>query len=83
MKIQVLPNLIKDIRQFSPAIRYLTEVFECYNTIFHLCLVLSNHLAPSHDVVNKFLSMEHLKHILSSGYWKEDGEWIQAGSKVK
>lgn len=82
MKLQVLPNLIEDIWQFGPTICYSTEVFECYNAIFHLCLVLSNHFAPSHDIANKFSSMEHSKHILSGGCWKEDGEWIQAGSKV-
>ena len=82
MKLQVLPNLLEDIRRFGPAIRYSTEVFECYNAIFRLCSVLSNHLAPSRDIANKFASMERLKHILSSGYWKENGEWIQAGSKV-
>jgi hypothetical protein len=47
MKLQILPNLIDDIHRFGPAIRYSTEIFECYNAIFRLCSVLSNHQALS------------------------------------
>jgi hypothetical protein len=83
MKLQVLPHLVDDIRRFGPAIRYSTEIFECYNAIFRLCSVLSNHQAPSRDIANKFASMDRLKHMLSGGYWKEDGEWVHAGLKVR
>ena len=79
MKLQVLPHLADDIHQFGPAIRYSTEIFECYNAIFRLCSVLSNHQAPSHDIANKFASMDCLKHMLSGGYWEEDDQWISAG----
>ena len=47
MKLQILPNLVEDIRRFSPAIWYSTEIFECYNAIFCLCSVLSNHQAQA------------------------------------
>jgi len=83
MKLQVLPNLVDDIRRFGPAIRYSTEIFECFNAIFRLCSVLSNHQAPSRDIANKFASMDQLKHMLSGGYWKVDNEWVRAGSKVR
>jgi hypothetical protein len=83
MKLQVLPNLVDDIRRFGPAIRYSTEIFECFNAIFRLCSVLSNHQAPSRDIANKFASMDRLKHMLSGGYWKVDNEWVRAGSKVR
>jgi len=83
MKLQVLPHLVGDIRRFGPAIRYSTEIFECYNAIFRLCSVLSNHQAPSRDIANKFASMDRLKHMLSGGYWKEDSEWVCAGLKVR
>lgn len=82
MKLQILPNLPDDIRRFGPAIRYATEGFECYNAIFRLCSVLSNHQAPSRDIANKFASMDRLKHILSGGYWKVEDEWVRAGPKV-
>jgi hypothetical protein len=84
MKLQILPNLVDDIRRFGPAIRYSTEIFECYNTIFRLCSVLSNHQAPSHDIANKFASMDQLKHILSGGYWETEKDgWVRAGPKVR
>lgn len=82
MKLQILPNLVDDIRRFGPAIRYSTEVFECFNAIFRLCSVLSNHLAPSRDIANKFASMDSLKHILSGGYWKSSEGWVCAGPRV-
>ena len=83
MKLQVLPNLVDDIRRFGPAIRYSTEIFECFNAIFRLCSVLSNHQAPSRNIADKFASMDRLKHMLSGGYWKVDNEWVRAGSKVR
>jgi hypothetical protein len=82
MKLQILPALIEDIRRFGPAIRYSTEVFECFNAIFRFCSILSNHQAPSRDIATKFASMDRLKHVLCGGFWKQEGEWIQAGPKV-
>jgi hypothetical protein len=82
MKLQLLPNLINDIRRFGPAIRYSTEIFECFNAIFRLCSVLSNHLAPSRDIATKFASMDRIKHMLSGGYWQVNGGWVQAGPNV-
>jgi hypothetical protein len=83
MKLQLLPSLPDDIRRFGPPIRYSTEIFECYNAIFRLCSVLSNHQAPSRDIANKFASMDRLKHILSGGYWEWEGKWVCAGPKVR
>jgi hypothetical protein len=82
VKLHLLPHLIEDIRRFGPAIRNSTEVFECFNAVFRLCSVFSNHLAPSHDIACKFASMDRLKHILSGGYWQKDGQWVQAGPNV-
>ncbi|TFK65723.1 hypothetical protein BDN72DRAFT_900421 [Pluteus cervinus] len=39
--------------------------------------------APSRDIATKFASMDRLKHILSGGYWKHDGKWVQAGQDVQ
>jgi hypothetical protein len=84
MKLQLLDDIIDDIRRHGPAIRFSTEIFECFNAIFRLCSVLSNHQAPSRDIAVKFASMDCVKHILSGGYWKKgDGTWIQAGEKVR
>lgn len=83
IKLHLLPHLKEDIRRFGPAIRNSTEVFECFNAIFRLCSILSNHQAPSRDIAWKFTSMDRLKHILSSGYWLQDGVWVQAGASVR
>ncbi|KAF8237494.1 hypothetical protein L208DRAFT_1421556 [Tricholoma matsutake] len=82
IKLHLLPHLVKDICHFGLAIQNSTEVFECFNAIFCLCSILSNHLAPSCDIASKFASMDWLKHILSGGYWQEDGEWVQASECV-
>jgi hypothetical protein len=83
MKLQLLADIIEDIRRHGPAIRFSTEVFECFNAIFRLCSVLSNHQAPSRDIAHKFASMDRVKHILSGGYWKQNDEWVQAGENVR
>ncbi len=84
VKLHLLPHLISDIRRFGPAIRFSTEVFECYNAVFRLCSIYSNHQAPSRDIALKFSSMDRIKHMLSGGYyWSEkDQRWIQAGTSI-
>ncbi|KAL1757677.1 hypothetical protein FB107DRAFT_289061 [Schizophyllum commune] len=81
IKLHLLPHLVDDIRRFGPAIRNSTEVFECFNAVFRLCSVLSNHHAPSRDIAIKLSSFDRVKHILSGGYWQENGQWVQ-GSKA-
>lgn len=83
IKLHILPHIIEDIKRFGPAIRNSTEVFECFNAIFRLCSVLSNHQAPSRDIALKFASMDCVKHILSGGFWQQDGAWVQAGRSVR
>ncbi|KAJ7853452.1 hypothetical protein B0H13DRAFT_1904041 [Mycena leptocephala] len=74
--------LLKDVIRIGPAIRNSTEIFECFDAIFRLCSILSNHQAPSRDIAQKFASMDRLKHILSSGFWKQGNEWRQAAPNV-
>lgn len=83
MKLQILPHIMDDIRRHGPAIGKSTEIFECFNAIFRMCSVLSNHQAPSRDIGTKFASMDRVKHILSGGYWKDGETWVQAGPKVR
>ncbi len=83
IKLHLLPHLIEDIRRWGPAIRNSTEIFECFNAIFRLCSILSNHQAPSRDIAYKFTSLDRVKHILSGGYWEENGKWLQAGTNVR
>lgn len=73
----------QDIRRFGLAICFSTEVFKCFNAIFCLCSIYSNHQAASRDTAQKFASLDRLKHILSGGYWHgEAGEWVRAGPSV-
>ncbi|KAJ6564270.1 hypothetical protein B0H19DRAFT_941769 [Mycena capillaripes] len=85
LKLHVLLHIVKDIRRRGPVVRFSTEVFECFNAIFRLCSVLSNHQAPSRDIAAKFADLDRVKHILSGGYWFEESEsaWVNAGKDVR
>lgn len=84
MKLHTLAHLPDDIRRHGPSILNSTEIFECWNAIFRLCSVLSNHLAPSRDIAATLGDMERFKHQVSGGWWKTDrGDWRQAGPKIR
>jgi hypothetical protein len=83
VKLHVLTHLVDDIRRFGPAILYSTEVFECWNAIFRLCSVLSNHLAPSKDIASTLGDMERFKHMVSGGWWRTGEVYSQAGAGVR
>jgi len=57
-KLHILTHLLEDVRQFGPAILYSTEIFECWNSIFRSCSVLSNRQAPSRDIAETLADME-------------------------
>ncbi|KAF8963433.1 hypothetical protein BDZ97DRAFT_1939527 [Flammula alnicola] len=84
-KLHVLSHLVNDIRRLGPAVLFSTEVFECWNAIFRLCSILSNHLAPSHDIAATISDMERFKHQVSGGWWKdsESEDWVRAGLMVR
>ncbi|KAJ7504028.1 hypothetical protein B0H11DRAFT_1692410, partial [Mycena galericulata] len=85
LKLHVLTHIVPDIRRRGPGVRFSTEVFECFNAIFRLCSVLSNHQAPSRDIAAKFADLDRVKHILSGGYWFDESEsaWVRAGKDVQ
>ncbi|TFK20048.1 hypothetical protein FA15DRAFT_600415 [Coprinopsis marcescibilis] len=83
-KLHALTHLPDDVKRFGPAILFSTEVFECWNAIFRLCSILSNHLSPSHDIADTLSGMERFKHQVSGGWWRnDDGNWTQAGRSVR
>ncbi|KAF8492908.1 hypothetical protein JB92DRAFT_3084990 [Gautieria morchelliformis] len=83
-KLHILVHLPEDVEWFGPPIRYATEVFECFNHIFRMCSVLSNHHAPGRDIARKCSSLEHMKHIMSGGFWPSNAnEWTQASRHVR
>ncbi|KIJ29485.1 hypothetical protein M422DRAFT_188436, partial [Sphaerobolus stellatus SS14] len=57
-KFHILLHIVEDIRRFGPAILFSTKIFECFNAVFRMCSVLSNHQAPSHDIALKFAELD-------------------------
>ncbi|KAJ7851185.1 hypothetical protein B0H13DRAFT_1905358 [Mycena leptocephala] len=84
-KLHVLPHIPEAIRRFGPSILFATELFECWNAVFRLCSVLSNHQVPSLDIATTLADMERFKHQVSGGWWKEEDsdEWTQAGPQIR
>ncbi|KAJ6545514.1 hypothetical protein B0H19DRAFT_1212296 [Mycena capillaripes] len=83
-KLHALPHLPSAVRRFGPSVLFATEIFECWNTVFRLCSVLSNHQAPTLDIATTLADMERFKHQVSGGWWKPvDGHWTQAGCKIQ
>ncbi|KIY72157.1 hypothetical protein CYLTODRAFT_465626 [Cylindrobasidium torrendii FP15055 ss-10] len=83
VKLHMLVHLPSNIRRRGPAVRFATEIQECFNAIFRLCSVLSNHQAPSRDIAIKLADLERVKHLVSGGFWEENGVWVSAGESVK
>lgn len=83
IKLHVLTDLVDDMRNHGPAIRYSTELFECYNAVFQMCSILSNHQAPSRDICDKIKGMERFRHIVSGGYWHDNGKAVCASVQVR
>ncbi len=82
-KLQVLPHVMDDIQRFGPAPRTSTELYESSNTVFRLCSIFSNHLAPSRDIAVKMANQDCVKHIVTGGYWQDsDGRCVRAGENV-
>ncbi|KAH9925298.1 uncharacterized protein B0H18DRAFT_933788 [Fomitopsis serialis] len=83
-KLHTLPHILADVRLHGPLILYATEIFECFNAVFRLCSVLSNHQAPSRDIAWTFADLGRFKHAVSGGWWKdESGRHVRAGEKVR
>ncbi|KAJ7635967.1 hypothetical protein DFH06DRAFT_1272024 [Mycena polygramma] len=83
-KLHTLVHLPDDVPRFGPSILYSTEIFECWNAIFRLCSILSNHISPSHDIATTLADMERFKHMASGGWWKtSDGQYVRGGSRVR
>ncbi|KZS91021.1 hypothetical protein SISNIDRAFT_414520 [Sistotremastrum niveocremeum HHB9708] len=84
VKLHQFTHLKDDIKRFGPAVIFSTEVFECWNAIFRMCSILSNHNSPSRDIAVKTADMERVKHQLSGGWWKNNaGTYVQCGHAIR
>ncbi|EJD38038.1 hypothetical protein AURDEDRAFT_72549, partial [Auricularia subglabra TFB-10046 SS5] len=82
-KLHLLAHFEDDVPLFGPPLLAATEVFECFNAVFHMCSVLSNHQAPSRDIALSLTNMDRMKYILCGGMWKEGDVWVQPSEKVR
>ncbi|KAK7463484.1 hypothetical protein VKT23_006832 [Stygiomarasmius scandens] len=82
IKLHLLKHIPCHIRRFGPAVRFSTEVFECFNAVFRMSSVLSNHQAPSRDIALKNGEMTRVKHLLCGGFWMQSGRLQSAGRDV-
>ncbi|KDQ53223.1 hypothetical protein JAAARDRAFT_49941 [Jaapia argillacea MUCL 33604] len=83
IKLHLLVHIIEDVQRFGPIIGRSTEVFECFNAIFQFCAILSNRLAPSHDIAIQLADQESFKQRITGGMWKQpDDEWVRASPKI-
>ncbi|KAJ6584218.1 hypothetical protein B0H10DRAFT_2168096 [Mycena sp. CBHHK59/15] len=84
IKLHLLIHTPEDIVAFGPLVGVATEIFECFNAIFCFCSILTNHLAPSHDIALQLADQEGHKHRLTGGWWPTtDGNWERAGTGVR
>ncbi|KLO13183.1 hypothetical protein SCHPADRAFT_970312 [Schizopora paradoxa] len=83
-KCHILTHSPDDVRRLGPAAGLFgTDTFECFNGVFRLCSILSNHQAPSLDIARTFSELGFFKQIASGGYWKDREEWVRAGPEVR
>ncbi|KAJ6632502.1 hypothetical protein B0H10DRAFT_2251960 [Mycena sp. CBHHK59/15] len=68
-KFHVILHLPTHIRRFGPAMLFATEGFESFNVIIRSCSVHSNQHAPSHDIASRMAKGNHIRHLLSRGFF--------------
>jgi len=86
IKLHLLAHIREDIIRFGPLVGVATEIFECFNAVFHMCSILSNHRAPSRDIAYQLADQEGMKHRLTSGFWPSSNDsstWECAGPAVR
>ena len=72
------------IRWFGPAILFSTERYELFNHVYCLASIYSNRQAPSRDSCQLFAAQDHVKHIVTGGFWNDSSakKWVKAGPAV-
>lgn len=72
------------IRRFGPAILFSTERYESFNHVYRLASIYSNRQAPSRDSCQLFAAQDHVKHIVTGGFWNDPlaKKWVKAGPTI-
>ncbi|TFK18019.1 hypothetical protein FA15DRAFT_698243 [Coprinopsis marcescibilis] len=73
IKYHLLTHIADNIKRFGPVVGIATEGYESFNGVFRLCSVLSNHQAPSRDIVLQLAKQEAFKHLASGGWRMTEG----------
>ncbi|KAK4698343.1 hypothetical protein P7C70_g7937, partial [Phenoliferia sp. Uapishka_3] len=71
-----------DAKNFSLLSLSSTEKFEKFNAVFRGAAIHSNKLAGSRDVATKINQQAVMSHIISGGFFQNQGEYRQAGAGV-
>lgn len=84
VKFHFLVHLPAYIRRFGPAILFSTERYKSFNHVFRLSSIHSNRQAPSRDTCQSFADQDIVKHIVTGGYWYDEGvkRWVHAGKDI-
>ena len=83
-KLHLLTHLPEDIRRYGLLVGEVTETFECFNAVFWFCSILSNHQAPSRDIMIQLADQEGFKQRITGGWWSDaSGSWKRSGPGVR
>ncbi|KAF8887471.1 hypothetical protein CPB84DRAFT_1816628 [Gymnopilus junonius] len=79
--VEVVAANVLDIAALIDPTKIITKMN--FNSIFHACSIVSNHLAPSCDIANQLAWQETVKHLLSGGWWQDkQEEWTWPGASL-
>ncbi|KAJ7269484.1 hypothetical protein C8J57DRAFT_1435517 [Mycena rebaudengoi] len=80
-KFHVILHLPSHIRRFGPAMLFATEGFESFNAIIRSCSIHSNRHAPSLDIASRMARGNHVRHLLSRGFFPADKDFSSTSEK--
>ncbi|KAI9011474.1 hypothetical protein BC832DRAFT_590695 [Gaertneriomyces semiglobifer] len=82
-KYHTLAHVVENIREFGPAVLYMSEKFESFNKVMRNHAVHTNRHGPSVDVARRFARYTVVRHLLSGGMFKSEGRWSSPGNGLR
>ncbi|KAI8995174.1 hypothetical protein BC832DRAFT_535958, partial [Gaertneriomyces semiglobifer] len=82
-KYHTLAHVVENIREFGPAVLYMSEKFESFNKVMRNHAVHTNRHGPSVDVARRFARYAVVRHLLSGGMFKSEGRWSSPGDGLR